>query len=134
MSVPGIHEYTQREVYTSSRQAALNNKRPIIGKVSSFFHRRSVASTESAMHYSTFNDSFDNGDIKSRKFDAMLFNNQDADASENVDVAFEQLMVSIILSHRIPKTQNFDPTYAWTLLCCRKSMAYHLISNQTWKH
>jgi hypothetical protein len=97
MSVPGIHEYTQREVYTSSRQAALNNKRPIIGKVSSFFHRRSVASTESAMHYSTFNDSFDNGDIKSRKFDEMLFNNQDADASENVDVAFEQLMVSTLI-------------------------------------
>jgi hypothetical protein len=43
----------------------------------------------------------------------MLFNNQDADASENVDVAFEQLMVSTLIWAIVyQKSQNFDPTYA----------------------
>ncbi|KAI9290203.1 armadillo-type protein [Umbelopsis sp. AD052] len=90
MSAPGIHEYNQGFNYTSSRKTALENKRPIIGKVSSFFHRRSMVSTESAMHYSTFNGGNSDVDIKSRRLDSILSKNEENE--EDVDDAFEQLV------------------------------------------
>jgi hypothetical protein len=94
MSVPGIHEYSHGNFYTGSRQPPLDTKRPIIGKVSSFFNRRSVTSPERVLHYLTFNAGYDDGEIKARKFDAMISKHQDSETIENVDDAFEQLMVS----------------------------------------
>lgn len=83
----------------SYRKAALENKRPIIGKVSSFFHRRSMVSTESAMHYSTFNGGNGDAEIKSRKLEALLSNNNEEETVEDVDDAFQQLVVRRLAWH-----------------------------------
>jgi hypothetical protein len=55
-----------------------------------------MVSTESAMRYSTFNGGNGDIDIKSRKFDDMLENSEDIESTENVDDAFEQLVVSLL--------------------------------------
>jgi hypothetical protein len=54
-----------------------------------------MVSTESAMHYSTFNGGNGDAEIKSRKLDAILSNNEENEAIEDVDDAFEQLVVRL---------------------------------------
>lgn len=93
MSTSVIHGYAPANIRTSTPET----KRPIIGKVSSFFHRKSVASNESAMNHSTFHPGWDNSDIKTRNFDDLLSDCQDEQSMENIDEAFDKLIVSRLM-------------------------------------
>jgi hypothetical protein len=58
-----------------------------------------MVSTESAMHYSTFNGGNGDAEIKSRKLDALLSNNEEEETIEDVDDAFQQLVVRRLAWH-----------------------------------
>jgi hypothetical protein len=93
MSASAIHGYVPANIRTSTSET----KRPIIGKVSSFFHRKSVASNQSAMNHSTFHPGWDDADIKARKFEELLSDYQEEQSMEDIDKAFEKLIVSRLI-------------------------------------
>ncbi|KAJ2956268.1 hypothetical protein NQZ79_g7862 [Umbelopsis isabellina] len=81
-----------------------------------FFHRKSVASNESAMNHSTFHPGWDGADIRTRNFDDLLSDCQEDQSMEDIDEAFDKL----IKEYGLPS--NLKPNLETLTLAQKKTL------------